>query len=177
MDRFLHSLTPLHWATLVVGFMMLAWSLFPQLTESTLESEIVAVPADITPAGEQPSDPPEARQPEAQANPDDQNDHTTRRMHDPLENFGTASFADGGLYEGEFDVNKPDGEGRRIWPDGRIYQGLWESGVQHGAGVITYANGDWVSGTFEQGRLHGVGTCSTGGIEASCTFFKGERLD
>ena len=56
----------------------------------------------------------------------------------------------GRTYEGEWDDNEPQGQGKETWPDGTTYEGEWFDGDKCGQGKETYADG----GTCEDEWLY-----------------------
>ena len=60
--------------------------------------------------------------------------------HIPMENFMKGngskenlmeleSWPDGRKYDGQWDMGKPTGKGKKVYPDGRAKEGYWENGA------------------------------------------------
>ena len=50
-------------------------------------------------------------------------------------------FTDGGLYQGEFEVNKAHGKGVYAYVNGSKYEGEWEDDLQNGEGIMVWQDG------------------------------------
>ena len=51
-----------------------------------------------------------------------------------MDGYGVYTWADGRIYEGQYEKDKKTGFGVYRWPDGRKYEGWWHKGKQHGIG-------------------------------------------
>ena len=96
--------------------------------------------------------------------------------------YGTATYENGDIYEGDFidgkrlgtgiyryaktghryeggwDENVKSGIGKMLYNGVGEYHGYWENGRRHGEGVFTYKNGDVYSGWWKYGQKSGYGT-------------------
>ena len=71
---------------------------------------------------------------------------------------GTATYADGGKYVGEYKDDKRHGQGTATLAHGRKYVGEFKTGEKHGAGTVTWANGGKYVGEWKDGNRYGQGT-------------------
>jgi len=71
---------------------------------------------------------------------------------------GTAFFAGGAQYVGDFKLFKPHGYGNFVWSNGKKYFGEWINGKINGNGTMLWKDGREYSGTFKNDKLHGQGT-------------------
>ena len=53
-----------------------------------------------------------------------------------MNGHGIFKWADGRIYEGDWNNDLRHGEGEMKWPNGRKYKGGWKDGVQHGNGIL-----------------------------------------
>ena len=51
--------------------------------------------------------------------------------------YVTKTYPSGKIYEGQFQNNKPHGEGTMIYPNGFKYEGQFKDGKKHGVGIYT----------------------------------------
>ena len=51
------------------------------------------------------------------------------------------TFKNGEIYEGEFDNDLPNGQGKILYTDGRSYEGGFRDGKWEAPGIYTLANG------------------------------------
>jgi hypothetical protein len=61
------------------------------------------------------------------------------------------------ITQGEFIRNRQSGSGVSRYADGSIYEGNWENGTKHGKGVMKYKNGIVYEGMFKEGKFSGMG--------------------
>jgi hypothetical protein len=61
---------------------------------------------------------------------------------------GAMKFVGGDTYDGDWALNKRDGEGVLRCRDGRSYVGSYRDDYKQGSGTYTYANGDVYSGSW-----------------------------
>ena len=47
------------------------------------------------------------------------------------------------------------GKGKLTWANGDIYQGNFQNGKYQGFGVMTYSDGSKAAGVWDKGRKHG----------------------
>lgn len=62
------------------------------------------------------------------------------------------------LYQGNWENDVIQGEGKMQYNDKSIYEGLWVRGNRHGLGKMTYNNGDKYNGCWVNDRKEGEGT-------------------
>ena len=96
--------------------------------------------------------------------------------------FGTMIFANGEVYEGEWNTNRC-GKGKMTYSDKSVYDGEWgryqypsgecASSQRNGYGVITYANGNKYEGEWKDGKIHGKGKET----RADGSIYDGEWVD
>jgi hypothetical protein len=90
--------------------------------------------------------------------------------------FGSAIFASGSKYVGEFKDDSYNGQGIYTFGDGEKYVGEFKDGKFHEHGVYTYTNGDNYVGKFKNGKKNGRGlyTHADGTFEKG--FFQDDRF-
>lgn len=89
---------------------------------------------------------------------------------------GVYTFADGSVYDGEWQFRERNGTGTLTFPDGRRYEGEFKSGQRHGKGTMTWPGGRTYSGDFQHGERSGRGTMSyPDGRRYVGQFVDGER--
>ena len=89
--------------------------------------------------------------------------------------LGTAIFADGTRYTGQWHDEKQHGRGVFISADAR-YEGVWQDGSMPDRGTITYTNGDRFEGEWKDGQAHGHGIyTSREGSRYEGDFVDGKR--
>lgn len=71
---------------------------------------------------------------------------------------GTYTFADGTVYEGQWQFRERSGKGTLTYADGRRYEGDFSNGQRHGTGMMTWPDGRRYSGDFQHGERTGKGT-------------------
>ena len=71
---------------------------------------------------------------------------------------GTMWYADGSIFDGCWQSDKPNGRGRLTKSNGDIYEGEWKDGNVHGYGVYKHAKneGQYV-GEWQDHKQHGHG--------------------
>lgn len=62
-----------------------------------------------------------------------------------------------GYYDGDWERDKPHGQGVRVYSNGNQYAGTFQDGEVHGNGTMFYANGDQYIGDFFRGHVSGRG--------------------
>lgn len=70
---------------------------------------------------------------------------------------GSVSFSSGGRYVGEFRDGQRNGQGLYLYPSGDRYVGEFRDGQRHGRGVYVYPGGERYVGEFREGKRHGQG--------------------
>ena len=96
--------------------------------------------------------------------------------------FGTASFANGDKYVGEFKNGAFNGQGAFTYANGQKLVGWFEGGRLNGDGTATLANGNRYVGEWKEGRRHGAGIeYDPNGAVITSGFYKegevGYRID
>lgn len=74
-----------------------------------------------------------------------------------MQGKGVLEYAGGGVYEGEFKRDQPEGEGILKFPDGEERRGTFVAGQLHGKGSILYANQTRYEGQLRAGEPSGQG--------------------
>ncbi len=64
---------------------------------------------------------------------------------------GAYTYSDGAIYEGEWENDKPHGQGTLTLPSGRKHIGEWKAGKRHGPGVEMRPDGTKLYGEWEDG--------------------------
>lgn len=72
--------------------------------------------------------------------------------------WGKGTYANGDIYEGDYENDNFHGKGKFTFTNGNIYEGDWVNGKRHGKGKFTWANNDVYEGDWEHGKKHGKGT-------------------
>ena len=70
---------------------------------------------------------------------------------------GIYTFADGRVYEGEFENALYEGRGKQTWPDGTLYIGEWHKDQRHGKGTMTWPDGTIYDGDWKNDKRDGTG--------------------
>jgi hypothetical protein len=70
--------------------------------------------------------------------------------------IGTATFADGNKYVGEYKDNKFDGQGTATFADGNKYVGEWKDDKRNGQGTYTSTDRTIREGIWEDGEFLGT---------------------
>jgi hypothetical protein len=70
--------------------------------------------------------------------------------------FGTLTFSDGVKYRGQFQQGVKQGYGIQLWKT-RTYDGEWNKNKPHGQGRVVWSNGATYTGQFWEGKYHGLG--------------------
>ena len=60
---------------------------------------------------------------------------------------------DGSSYEGQWQNDKPHGQGVAQYSDGSCYQGQWQDGEKQGVGTLYEENGKLKQGIWENDKL------------------------
>ena len=55
------------------------------------------------------------------------------------------------------DLLNRHGIGKYTWADGSLYEGEWEDGLRHGQGIMTETDGRSYSGQWQRDKKHGYG--------------------
>lgn len=75
-------------------------------------------------------------------------------------------YTDGSVYEGDWALNKREGNGKMTWRNGDVYQGEWKGDLQNGRGLMMYWDGSRYNGEWRTGQRNGKG---------EMTWLDGER--
>ena len=80
---------------------------------------------------------------------------------------GKYSYADGPVYEGDWQKGHRTGKGKMTWPNGDVYEGDWQKGHRAGKGKYTWPNGDVYEGDWQKNQRTGKGkmTYASGGVK------------
>lgn len=78
------------------------------------------------------------------------------------DSFGLWRDTLGGSYEGQWVNGVRQGRGKYIYPDGSIYEGQWKNDEITGQGTMAYADGSKYTGTWKSGLPEGKGILSFG---------------
>ena len=66
-------------------------------------------------------------------------------------------------YEGDYENDVKNGQGKYFYPNGDVYEGGWKDGLKHGVGVYKYkADGGVYEGQWEKGLKQGKGQYTFG---------------
>ncbi|KAG7208859.1 hypothetical protein KM043_015044 [Ampulex compressa] len=68
---------------------------------------------------------------------------------------GYCRYAENDSYDGDWVMDKMEGNGLRIYPDGARYVGQWNDGVRHGIGTMAWPIGDVYRGEWKCGEMNG----------------------
>lgn len=71
---------------------------------------------------------------------------------------GSAVYATGEKYVGQFKNGKCEGQGTYTWSDKTVYTGGWKEGKLHGKGTLTMSDGRKFVGVYNDGK-QGEGKC------------------
>jgi len=66
---------------------------------------------------------------------------------------GVYKFENGTVYDGQWDDDCMEGEGRCVYWNGDVYQGNWRGGKRHGDGVYQFASGKKIEGKWQENKL------------------------
>ena len=70
-----------------------------------------------------------------------------------MDGYGMYQWADGRIYQGQYQNDKKHGFGVYQWIDGRCYEGYWYRGKQHGLGTYYQPrDGELKYGLWEDGK-------------------------
>lgn len=95
--------------------------------------------------------------------------------NDKIGSSGTMTFANLGVYEGEFANGIRSGIGVFTWDNGDQYYGAWANDQIEGEGILTLADGTVLEGTFSKSILtKGTATYAVDGGKATRDILKGK---
>eukprot|EP01029_Cantina_marsupialis_P029515 TRINITY_DN781782_c0_g1_i1.p1 TRINITY_DN781782_c0_g1~~TRINITY_DN781782_c0_g1_i1.p1 ORF type:complete len:606 (-),score=119.36 TRINITY_DN781782_c0_g1_i1:105-1922(-) len=70
--------------------------------------------------------------------------------------IGEFTFArNGGSYKGQYQHDRPHGNGERVWANGSRFKGSFQNGKTEGQGHYTGEDGSVIVGSFQNGKPHG----------------------
>ena len=90
--------------------------------------------------------------------------------------FGTFTDANGTKYVGEWQNNKPNGQGTQTWADGDTYVGEWKNQKYHGQGTYTFASGNKYVGDYRYGQRAGQGTQTWASGDKHVGEFRNDKM-
>ena len=88
---------------------------------------------------------------------------------------GTATYANGDKYVGEFKDGKRNGQGTYTLASGDKYVGEYKDGKRNGQGTYTFADGDKYVGEFKDDKRDGHGTVTYAKAEKYVGEFKDDK--
>jgi hypothetical protein len=68
---------------------------------------------------------------------------------------GTKTYANGDVYEGNWEDDKKQGKGKYTFANGAVYVGNWKDDERHGEGKATCANGAVYVGNWKDDKMQG----------------------
>ena len=71
--------------------------------------------------------------------------------------YGIQYSQNGDYYEGEFNNNKKEGNGKLILKNGTIYEGSFKNNKHNGYGKLTQLDGEIFAGEWKEGKIDGNG--------------------
>lgn len=75
-----------------------------------------------------------------------------------LNGYGTMTFSDGKIYEGNWVRNNIEGLGKMVFSDGKIYEGNWIRNNMDGFGKMTFTNNEgFYEGSWKNNQYEGQG--------------------
>ena len=80
-----------------------------------------------------------------------------RNVEGQMHGRGVYRYANGDMYEGDWNDDYRHGRGVYRYADGAVYEGDWKDNKKHGQGVYRFASGDVYEGDLEGDKLHGQG--------------------
>jgi hypothetical protein len=89
---------------------------------------------------------------------------------------GKEQFKDGGVYEGEWFMDKIQGTGISRYANGNLYEGQWHQGKKHGLGKMRYSDGDVYEGSYVDGKRRGPGSLLKANGTLQCGIWEGFEL-
>mgnify|MGYP005649617647 FL=1 len=72
--------------------------------------------------------------------------------------YGSAEADGGGVYEGEWQNDRYNGQGVYTFPDGSLYYGNFKDNYFSGQGTFYWPDGDSYVGEFKYDKFNGIGT-------------------
>ena len=73
------------------------------------------------------------------------------------EGQGSATYANGDVYEGEWKSDRREGHGTCKYSSGEWYEGMWKADKRDGNGIARYVSGDKYDGDWRFGKREGKG--------------------
>jgi hypothetical protein len=82
--------------------------------------------------------------------------HIYKRIYLKAKGQGTLAYNNGSFYEGEWENDQRNGQGKFISnEDGIVYVGSWRDGLKDGLGSLSFPTGDVLSGRWCEGLIDG----------------------
>lgn len=72
--------------------------------------------------------------------------------------YGVHTTSEGLSYQGKWEDDKMNGEGKLLHPSGALYEGQFVNNMFHGYGKYTWSDGSFYEGNFNENKLEGHGT-------------------
>jgi len=88
--------------------------------------------------------------------------------------FGYAIFDKKGFYEGYWNKNLRNGNGKYTWQNGDFYEGKYFNGLRNGFGTYHFSSGEQYIGQWQNDLRHGHGVLLA---KNGKVLFKGEWID
>ena len=73
------------------------------------------------------------------------------------EGFGTCTYPDGTVYEGEWKANTRSGKGKFNWSNGMRFEGEFLNNLRNGPGVLYMADGKRLEASWVNDTIRGYG--------------------
>mmetsp|Transcript_12133 Transcript_12133/g.23047 ORF Transcript_12133/g.23047 Transcript_12133/m.23047 type:complete len:355 (-) Transcript_12133:151-1215(-) len=86
---------------------------------------------------------------------------------------GRLIFSSCDYYEGQFELGSINGRGKLYRADGSYYEGNWVNSLPHGAGREEWPDGQFYEGDYRCGKKHGFGRF----LWESASYYEGEFQD
>ena len=91
--------------------------------------------------------------------------------------IGTEKLTDGTIYTGNFNEDRYNGRGEKLYQNGDYYIGDWINGYKNGNGVYFYDNGNIYVGEYRDNYKYGHGnTIFANGIGEYCMYCDGNCI-
>jgi len=93
---------------------------------------------------------------------------------------GEQKWADGRVYEGQFEMGKFSGEGRMVWSTQKgflVYEGQYRDDLKHGVGKFVWADGRTYEGEWCLGKRHGRGRYINARFEQKVGYWLDDKFD
>ena len=80
-----------------------------------------------------------------------------RNVDGEMHGKGKYTYANGDVYEGDWEEGYMNSNGKFTYANGDVYEGYWEEGYMHGKSRMAFANGNIYEGDWEKDKMHGKG--------------------